>query len=410
MLLWDAGATAIFGAIGGLLVSGSPFAIRVAPARASPLRSFAAGLPLSSPVSAGILAYLMINFLDDYGNVALFSESNVSLSFLFVDGLGMVHAPSAVTLTFLEEFALLQYNITSAGPFELAIEMTSHSHAGSVSAPIWGSPYALSVIPAEAVASQTQSRGLGLRMATVGTPASFHLTLRDLHGNDVSDLHFLRLKMRGVEFFNGSELMPPSCVQDTYFSYNCNFTAVYAGRHEMQIELVSSSGLNAQYFNGALSPEGEELPVLSRIDPVLNFVWAGAAYPLGALYNQSLSRSDLYNRISIIWNGFLVAPKNENFQFSLKSVEMEGSVFVEDRLLFRSAEVAASGTVDLLAYNAYSLRVEVTAVQVVGAVSASISLQWRSRYSAWTDVPAKYLFSSSSSIRGSPFAIAVTGR
>ena len=112
---------------------------------------------------------------------------------------------------------------------------------------------------------------------------------------------------------------------------------------------------------------------------------------------------------SIVWEGYVVPPRDDEFNLRLYTKRMEGSVYIDDKLIYDSIE-GISETITFMANAAYYIRVEAV---VTGATTwqapVSIDLEWKTPVIKWARIPSFFLFDSAEEVKFSPFPVNVGG-
>ncbi len=142
---------------------------------------------------------------------------------------------------------------------------------------------------------------------------------------------------------------------DTVFLFTGNFNKVYFG---------NGSGLNGQYFNGALNFEGS--PDTTRIDSRLDFNW-GYQPPIGNLAGDYFS---------IVWQGYIRIPSENLYTFYINSddgvkLSIDNDVLIANLQSAPEDELIAN---KVLAAGIHPIKIH----YYEDAGAASINLSWSS--------------------------------
>ena len=324
-----------------------------------------------------------------------------------------------------------------------------------------GSPYIIRVIPSKAYAPATICRGVGLRQARVDAPFSFEVQLFDRFSNHLihgGDKIYVRL-IGGAQFRQKLPIVP-RCRDTVNGRHQCSYQAEYNGTHELQIQLLNASttspgglGLTAKYYISA-NPGGLdevisadstvtasfEEPYYQRIESSVSGSWPdGYVIPVidaSADRKNLLSMRNETDKVvgtmaddygapnegsdtdigalrkigqSVTWEGYLVPPRDDLYEFQLDMKRMRGSIYIDNELVYDSVE-GISETVAFISNSAYHIRVEVIVVEATSWQSpVSVSLEWKTPVFKWARIPAFFLFDSANAVQFSPFPVNVGG-
>ena len=109
------------------------------------------------------------------------------------------------------------------------------------------------------------------------------------------------------------------------------------------------------------------------------------------------------------WEGYLVPPRDDLYEFQLDMKRMRGSIYIDNELVYDSVE-GISETVAFISNSAYHIRVEVIVVEATSWQSpVSVSLEWKTPVFKWARIPAFFLFDSANAVQFSPFPVNVGG-
>lgn len=236
---------------------------------------------------------------------------------------------------------------------------------------------------------------------------------------------------------NLSPIVIPICLYGANGKYACTYTPATTGLHLLKVFLLprfatpGGDGLMANYFNGyedAFSSPGG-VPVVTRIDSMVSFSWIGGSIvPLatkkkeeieegkemgrGSVGDQSTDSGPFYSPLksngqSVRWDGYLVSPGSDLFNFTAHTVDINVSLYLDDVLLFDSKS-GVSVSVYLKRTAAYRLKViGYTSIRTLGG-PISLILKWCSSTSSrYLEISQSFLYSSSQEIAYSPFSVNV---
>ena len=110
----------------------------------------------------------------------------------------------------------------------------------------------------------------------------------------------------------------------------------------------------------------------------------------------------------MLWEGYVVPPRTDDFQFELVLERMLGSVYIDEELVYDS-ELGIQLTVSLQANAAYAIRVEAAVSVMQLNAPVAVQLRWKTPIYKWSIVPSFYLFDSAGSVQLSPFPVNVGG-
>ena len=112
---------------------------------------------------------------------------------------------------------------------------------------------------------------------------------------------------------------------------------------------------------------------------------------------------------SIIWDGYLVPPRDDVYSFLLVMKRMSGSIYIDDELVYDNIE-SISNPMTFISNSAYHIRIEGVVINHENwNAPVSIELQWKTPVVKWSRIPAFYLYDSADVINFSPFPVNVGG-
>lgn len=386
----DLGITQILASTSDILIAGSPFSVMVAPARISPLHSYASGVAIENkPVSAGFTSVITVHFFDLYGNPTYYTQ-DITLS-LEVKGLsdGVVYIPDDITVSYTDLSASLSFVITKAGRYSIAILVSRISRLGITMELISGATYVIESVSNAPYANSTSSRGISLRSCTANRTMSFELALFDEYGNPTEQEYFFSTTVMGIS------ADPPTCKWLSSNIHSCSYIVPSNGEYKIGVSLLSRRGLLGQYYSGYFDQQMRGSNALrSEVDASVGIDWPGL-----------LDVASAIDTISVVWSGFIVPPQSGQYFFHLSGSVADGSIFVDGKLGFNSA-TNISAPYSLAGMTGYSIRVVVLGLNV--KARPAVQLQWRREPSlkvTWIPISWSYLYVDATSINHSPFTV-----
>jgi hypothetical protein len=461
-----------------LAIQSSPFLLTISPAPLSPPHCVATGHALLSGV-AGETGSFVVLFRDRLRNptTAPSSAATAPLSVML-----LLKSQETGDLVLNQEINWLHrtahnltvaYNVTKAGSYLLHLRLNDQS--------ILGSPFALRISPAEPAPSRTVVRGNGKRVSSVDSKASFEVLLHDRFDNLVTvpgEKLFTRLVGNQRREEEAERFLIPACVDQLNGRYLCEYIPKTPGDYLLSIALLKrgagrppgGTGLALSVFSTAsLSfssssmtaiPPLPAIPpavfsvnevatdsldlVLQRTVPAIDFSFpSGFQLSINPLTdrlppNSSMDPSFLSHRltgrdfssgVSLVWEGFLLAPYSDTFQFSTRASRWNVSVYLDSQLLFDTAvpqtTMTRSGAaaslllmyadyrptgpgVALVKNSMYELRVEARASPESLVESSELKLLWSSTSTREAVVPSFFLYEQADNVAFSPFPVTVS--
>jgi hypothetical protein len=144
---------------------------------------------------------------------------------------------------------------------------------------------------------------------------------------------------------------------------------------------VGAQGLTGQYFNDPSTGESFNTnPVLTRIDPVIDFQW-GTGSPDPAVHTDYFS---------VRWTGQLVPRYSDHYEFHLSSDD-RGRLWIDGKLIIDNWSPHALqdflGSAELTAGKSYDIKIEYAEVQY----GAQVKLEWYTGRQAREVIPSSQL-------------------
>jgi hypothetical protein len=422
-----------------LLIAESPFFLNVTSAVLTPERCTVRDSSLIS-VIAGSDNKFDILFRDVHNNPTTIISEDISLSriealdalvrFVKVDN-GNTYVNNVDTpVEVFDGFATVFFNLTVAGNYLVYVTLNSTRNP----TPIIGSPFRITVNPAKGDASTTSVRGIGKWSAHINHLSSFKIFVRDKYLNIVShggSIFLMRL-VGAYRRDDPASVIIPLCSDNKNGNYNCSYTPITNGSHELRIQLLDSSinhpggnGLVGRYFSNAdgyddsTDPNINNPNLFTRIDPVIDFIWPYGSFGDKNYYSEIASRNmQLQLGSKVIWDGFIVAPTSDSYIIKADSINFNVSIYFDDILIFDST-VSSLGcesrsnclnqSVFLYRNSAYKIRVIATRLSTeINMSNSIIKLKWYTPGFGETIIPKFFLYSTAHSIIYSPFSVAVS--
>jgi len=271
---------------------------------------------------------------------------------------------------------VVRYNLTVAGDHRLHILLDGE--------PVGGGPFPLHVTPGIAHAANCEV--VNWRHPKLGEPSAFTIKTADVFGNP--------LEHGGEEFYitvHGEDLVYGTALDNGDGTYSGAYNLSAAGTYDLSVQLADRAtpgrsggrGLKAAGYNN-LWLQGN--PVISRIDPYINYV-----------YGRELMTDSATNLVSFRWTGYLKSHHSELFTFEVKT-SMHVRVFVQEALILDTKE-SSQGTAALIDNRLHSFIVEAVKSK---SSSGSIALYWESINTPKQIVPTFYLYPSVKDVSNTP--------
>eukprot|EP00611_Tribonema_gayanum_P029403 TRINITY_DN7854_c0_g3_i2.p1 TRINITY_DN7854_c0_g3~~TRINITY_DN7854_c0_g3_i2.p1 ORF type:complete len:749 (+),score=231.92 TRINITY_DN7854_c0_g3_i2:409-2655(+) len=408
---WDTGYSAVERAVAGLHVSGSPFALYVAPAAASAAHSVIYGTGATT-AAAGQPAQFTIRARDAFGNRVLSEDAFAAQ--LDSQFLPQRMLPASVTSVGAGEYSAA-YTLTAAGMYALKVSLGGEAVGGADGAS--AAPLEVRCLPAAAAALNTTCdnchQAFGRGPIAVGAPKALRVTARDAFGNAaVRGGEEFYVSVSDVTSGTPTVIQVLKAVDNGDGGYDVLFQAPHAGSFEVTIEMAARAaasagsgggsggggGLTAQYYSDSRALSDETLQrsslVATLIDAQVYFNWGFG--PVGAAV--------VSDRAAVRWTGFLKAPLSETFTFNLQTSADSTAVLLIDGQKVVDTSRAASGGKALVAGALHSVQVDFV---TVGEIAACV-LFWSSQNTLRGAIPSYFLFPSAQHIANSPMIATAT--
>jgi hypothetical protein len=458
----DVGLALELAALQPLLVSGAPFLLTVRPSDAVLANSAGTGEGLLGG-PAGLLHTFTVHFRDGYENPTSYhGYATVAPTLHFVDQTtGYRVDPANVTYTATASAMAVTYNMTRPGTYAMTVTLqdrypkANHTrddvHIGMV-----GSPFIVVISPGTAYAGLTVCKGAALRNAVVAVPQTFTVQLHDVFNNPLQT-GGARFYARMVGGYIPSvapapappaqvppDVVVPACTDQHNGRYSCAYTPLTKGTHSVHISLLTGplggypggDGLLATYYDSSEPFAPGATPVATRVDPVVNFAWDGgymlpsagggsaaavsavsAAANGGGVVSAYVERAGDANAVTTLptrgngqsarWTGYVVAPRADTYQLSVRAVHANASVFLDNVLVYDTvAGTAVART--LVGDAAYRVVVEVRVGAEPYKAPVEVALMWAANAIKASLVPQFFLYSSADEVQFSPFTVTVT--
>ncbi len=364
-------------------IANSPYTVLVQPAAANWPQSIVNGAALTL-ATAGVQSQFTLRLKDMYANDRLLGGEVIS-----------VHAAKATT-----PFTSFDAAVVDAGTGTYTVTYTPTDQGTYALRAAMGASeksWTLFVQPGKACSSTSTANGEGLSIATAGMTQFFTIQSKDEYKNlrTMSTNEFLvRLySSDGVEVHQRAVEYSGQAPAYNLGKYSVYYRTTRSGTFSIDARMVSANGLNATYFRD----EKQTVPVISQIDPTVNFNW-GTETP-----HASVQSVDLF---SVRWTGLVKPPSSTEYTFFVRTAETDERIklWINDRWLVNfwtqdPGTTTSSGTVYLLGNVMYD--VKLWYADMVG--SSQVQLQWKASGLTQDIVPSSRLFSSTAHVAGSPF-------
>ena len=452
-----------------LLVANAPFLLTIDPAPIDPTRSIATGNGLVG-TDAGHPALFTIYYRDIFNNPTYVqskqaqngsfslnddgSPDSVNLKYL---PLLQIYFYNVIKDTYYqpEVFHILNYTqwqvtyeyaLLTAGTYRVHIQMSMDN--GTTYQSIIGSPFQIIINPILADPSKAVCRGNGLRYGSTQQPSNFEIQLYDQYNNKLltgGNRFFIRL-YGDANFTKQSLPVIPTYSDTQNGRYVVSYQTKYASKHLLSVSLLTNNfsypggrGLMGYYYNtfdGAINNQhtlpdsnnnnttSSSIPttnfLYSQIDRKISFSWsAGYLFQLFSSYGlvQDNGQTDVQllssiNSLrntgqSIRWEGYLVAPRTDDFQVYAHVKNMNVTIFLDSEMIFDSA-TSVMKTTSMSLFTAYQIRV---VAQVSRGVTENDEVSVDLRWSSWNIrdqvISQFFLYDSATPVQLSPFPVEV---
>lgn len=253
--------------VDGMPIIGSPFSPLAVPGVTFGIASSAEGHGLTDAM-AGVEDYFVVTARDLNGNVKqTWQEDDVLSIWLEVD-VDVVNDDGVL----VTEVRTVHGNYTSVGDgqyqcrYTATVAKTHNLYVEINGEPIIGSPFTPVVVPAPMSGPHSLATGTGLQGTVAGVPAPVVVTAVDefdnlLHHN--GDLDVMRA------WLDGADDVAIDIVDLENGDYDLTWLPVIAGDYTLHIDLMTSGGLTAVYYQHADFLR----PVATLIDSHIDFNW-----------------------------------------------------------------------------------------------------------------------------------------
>lgn len=210
-------------------LDGSPFQMTVTPGAMHPTRSIVSGNGLLADRVAGVATTLLVEARDINNNrIYIAGSALLSIRAFHTTQLSAIEVGSVADNG--DGTYTLSYSPRIAGSYNVRVLLN-----GGVD--VNNSPYLVSVVPNVPMGTTSTAAGTGLASASTNVQASFQVTTRDLHKNDV--------KQGGASFQVTVEHptkgnVAGSCSDLLTGLYACVYTAKYVGASKLHVILTHS--------------------------------------------------------------------------------------------------------------------------------------------------------------------------
>jgi hypothetical protein len=435
------------------LVSGTPFELVIDPALIEPSRSIATGNGLVG-TNAGEIASFTIFYRDIFNNPThVQSKQEVNGTFLVGNTMKVVDLTdlpliniqfyNTIKQTYYQPEHLqiqqishdkitYEYEIQTAGSYHVQISISMDNSTNYY--PIVGSPFALTVNPVEADPSKTVSRGNGLRFGSIHQLSHFEIQLYDRFGNKlITGGNRFSIRLYGdSDFKRSKQAVVPTYTDTQNGRYIVSYRTSYLSKHLLSIKLLKGDmshpggrGLNGYYYNnydGAVNNPGSSMGpgikkddqnlLYQQIDRKVSFSWMN-----GFILSPSHPNSDnLLSKVNILrnlgqsvrWQGYLVAPRNDEFFIYANVQNMNVTIFIDQELVFDSLHNIRK-SLPLTGLSAYEI---IVLAQVRPTIMEkdviSIDLKWSSWNIQDQIISSFFLYDSAEEVQFSPFQVEVS--
>lgn len=396
-----------------LLISGAPFKLTVASGPIVPSRSVAVGVGVLGGIAGYLISFtVLLRDLHNNPTTNLFLvNSSVSVTFQRITDMDFVD-PAYLAVSILEETIVVTYNMSRAGKYVMHVKLATTANPDQI-ADILGSPFTPILSTGKVYPPTTICKGFGIKQAAQLRAATFDVNLHDVFNNAVgSGGTKFYMRLVGDNSYTSHDDVIPTCKDYQNGKYHCSYTPLHSGYHELVVKVLNGSfshpggnGLTGRYYDSDSGViDSFTLPLLTQIDPVLDLAW-----PNGSLVPSPLRdgvRTMLSTGSYVRWDGFVVAPRTEEFLFTVQTVNLNATVYIDSFLVFDSAK-SLSFPISLVFGSAYTIAVTASSSPNRYNAPASLTLLWSANTLRQSVVDQFFLFDSAEEIPLSPFPVAV---
>ena len=414
--------------INNLLIQNAPFILTVLPASIDITRTIAIGPNLFGGYAGNNLNFSIL-YHDLHNNPTTINILDIKIKLIWIDLItNFIVNQTNVNIMIYEQNTSIYYNFTKSGQYSMQVLIKIKSITNgwipslngsliigqtitwSSYTNILGSPFSIIVSPNKGFAPLAKSRGIGLTNAYSGKQYSFEVRLYDEYNNPlIVGGSKLYVRLVGANNATEKQTIVPTCLDQQNGKYLCSYTPAYNGSHNLYVRLLNNSidhagglGLTGSYYSSSIVEPGS-VPVTKRIDSDISFSWAdGHFLPL----ESSSPDPVILAGQSIRWDGYLLSPLTDTFQFACWMQHMDASIYIDSILVFDS-KYNISIPINLFAESVYRIIVEANTIPAEYSKPISIEMVWSTGTMRWSKVPSFFLYDSAINIQNSPFHVAI---
>ena len=396
-----------------LLIEGAPFSLNVVSAEMMSNRSIATGSSLRSLI-AGSDNVIDIYFRDVHNNPTtvdllnypkmkfylwdIVKDRNVSLS---------QEAGGPLSVQIIEtnsDKMKIRINMTLAGTYNLNL-LLNDEH-------VMGSPFPrVEVHASKASAQNIVCSGIGIRQGSKNTSYPFKVILQDVYNNPLT-VGGSKLYIRLSSTDASKQSIIPTCVDLGNGEYSCEYRAITDGSHDLTIKLLNYDmnihgglGLTGHYAFSQDAYMNDTIgnpSIMRKVDRVVKFSWPQGDIVNGVL--QPIAEEQPLAQ-SIVWDGFLVIPKTDDYKISTEIRNMNATILIDDEIIYDTSTHVIKAK-NMVESSVYSIRI----VAISGSKKrdpAALTLVWSTDTMKKSIIPGAFLYDSAEMIQFSPFLVSI---
>lgn len=399
-----------------LLISGSPFSLSINSTSLDSTKSFISGKGVFGG-QAGELLTFMIHFRDVFYNPTTISNSSASqiLVLFKKQSNGDLVQPKNLTFERFQHSIIVHYIMNIADHFHMYVNIASNELENVVA--LGGSPFRVIISPIAPKSELARVSGIGLRQATMNMSNVFEIQLFDQFSNPllIGGNKFWTRLVGDSDFTSFDIKVTPECIDQLNGHYLCSYTPKFSGSHRLLLQLLEANyshpggnGLLAKYFHGMIHPNSQ--PNIIQIDSKVQLNSADGFIIPFSLDKTNVSSDFIRIRDigqSVIWSGFLVAPRSDQFTFSADSNNLNVSVYLDDVLVFDNKRELQSIPVTLKQSSSYAIRVEASSMKREENDLVYLDLLWSTPTVRSHSISEFFLYPKASNIGVGSFPVTV---